>query len=71
MDEMVCTFHHAKNKNNYKDSIRKKKMLEEYLKGDWLKQAVDTCPDFAELTCYWNRFSNFADYNEKLYLHNW
>ena len=32
MDEMVCTFHHAKNKNNYKDSIRKLKKLEGYLK---------------------------------------
>jgi hypothetical protein len=32
MDGMICTFHHAKNKNNYNDSIRKLKKLEGYLK---------------------------------------
>ena len=34
MDGMICTFHYAKNKNNYNDSIRKLKKLEGYLKEE-------------------------------------
>jgi hypothetical protein len=51
MDGMIYIFHHAKNKNNYKDSIRKLKKLEGYLKRNSLRQAVDTYPDFVELVC--------------------